>query len=274
MQYGRFAVDYEFRPYNPERMRNERVARAQAALKKHGLGAMILYEYDYHRYVGYYSFHQYARRRLGTFVLLIQDQGLPYVPIDHLNGQWERPRMPWFEGKMVLKTSKVYQLCQGLPDAPEFMPRYFDETCEEIKALLKKHDVLDMPCGIDIASANMLEACKRAGIKIVDGNNCMADAIKVKTQDEIHCLRNAGAITESAHWEVCQALRPGITELEIAGIAANGCYKAGAEELEGPSFVVCTGERSGYGVPNMPTDRIVRPGDLCIIDINGVSFQG
>jgi len=274
MQYGRFAVDYEYRPYDPERMRNERVARAQAALKKHGLGAMILYDYDYHRYVGYYSFHQYARRRLGTFVLLIQGQGLPYVPVDHLNGEWERPRMPWFEGKMVLKTSKAYQLCQGLPDAPEFMPGYFDETCEEIATLLKKHDVFDMPCGIDIASANMIEACGRAGIKIVDGNNCMADAIKVKTEDEISCLRNAGAIAESAHWEVSQALRPGMTELEIAGIAANGCYKAGAEELEGPSFVVCSGERSGYGVPNMPTDRMVRPGDLVVLDINGVSFQG
>ncbi len=274
MQYGRYTVDYEFRPYDPERMRNERVARAQAALKKYGLGAMILYDYDYHRYLGYYSFHQYARRRLGTFVLLIQGEGLPYVPVDHLNGAWERLRMPWFEGKMVLKTSKVYQLCQGLPDAPEFMPRYFDETCDEIKALLKKHEVFDMPCGIDIASANMLEACKRAGINIVDGNTCMVDAIKVKTQDEIHCLRNAGVIGEAAHWDVCQALRPGMTELEIAGVAANACFKHGAEELEGPSFVVCTGERSGYGVPNMPTDRMVRPGDMVVLDINGVSFQG
>jgi hypothetical protein len=75
MQYGRFAVDYEYRPYNPERMRNERVARAQAALKKHGLGAVILFDYDYHRYLGYYSFHQYCRRRLGHFVLLIAEQG-------------------------------------------------------------------------------------------------------------------------------------------------------------------------------------------------------
>ena len=98
--------------------------------------------------------------------------------------------------------------------------------------------------------------------------------MQVKTEDEIHCLRMAGVITESAHWEVCKALRPGMTELQIAGIAANALFKLGAEELEGPSFVVCSGERSGYGVPNMPTDRIVRPGDFVIIDINGVSFQG
>jgi Xaa-Pro aminopeptidase len=275
MQYGRFAVDYEYRPYNPERMRNERVARAQAALKKWGLGAMILYDYDYHRYLGYYSFHQYARRRLGAYVLLIQGQGFPYVAIDHVNGAWETPRLAWFEGKMVLKTSRVYhQLEQGLPDAPDFMPRCFDETAAEIKSLLKKHDVLDMPVGIDISSVNMLDACKRAGITVVDGNNCMADAIRIKTQDEIHCLRMAGVIAEAAHWEVCKALRPGMTELEIAGVAANACYKHGAEELEGPSFVVCTGERSGHGVPNMPTDRMLRPGDMVVLDINGVSFQG
>ena len=38
MQYGKYAVDYEYRPYNPERMRNERVARAQAALKSTAWG--------------------------------------------------------------------------------------------------------------------------------------------------------------------------------------------------------------------------------------------
>ena len=73
MQHGPYAVDYEHRPYNPERMRNERVARAQASLKKHGpwRGDFIRTS-TYHRYLGYYSFHQYARRRLGYFVLLIE----------------------------------------------------------------------------------------------------------------------------------------------------------------------------------------------------------
>ncbi len=40
MQFGQFAVDYEDRGYNPDRMRKERVAKAQASLKKHGLGAV------------------------------------------------------------------------------------------------------------------------------------------------------------------------------------------------------------------------------------------
>ena len=46
MTQGNFAVDYEHRSYNPERMRKERLERAQAALKQYGLGAMIVYNYD------------------------------------------------------------------------------------------------------------------------------------------------------------------------------------------------------------------------------------
>ena len=57
MQHGPYPVDYEDRPYNPDRMRRERVERAQASLRKHGLGAVVLFDYDYHRYLGYYSFH-------------------------------------------------------------------------------------------------------------------------------------------------------------------------------------------------------------------------
>jgi Xaa-Pro aminopeptidase len=274
MQYGPYAVDYEFRPYNPERMRNERVARAQASLKKHGLGAVILFDYDYHRYLGYYSLHQYSRRRLGHFVLLIEREGFPYVPQDHYHGTWDQSRMPWFAGKMVLKTAKAFNIQQGLPEHPDYVPGEMDKIVAEVKGLLQKHGKADMPVGIDISNYHLIKAFERAGVKICDGLVAMIDATQVKTEDEIHCLRMAGVITESAHWEVCKALRPGMTEWQIAGIAANALFKLGAEELEGPSFVVCSGERSGYGVPSMPTDRIVRPGDFVIIDINGVSFQG
>ena len=122
---------------------------------------------------------------------------------------------------------------------------------------------------------HMINACQKAGIKLVDGNHVMAAARMVKTEDEIECLRTAGVIAESAHWEVCKALRPGVTEWEMAGVAAKALYKLGAEEMEGPSFVVCSGERSRDTVsPQCQQIRVVRPGDMFIIDINGVSFQG
>src|SRR4030066_274546 len=194
--------------------------------------------------------------------------------VDYENRPYNPARMPWCKGKMVLETAKAFGIQQGLPDYPDYVPGEMDKIVAEVKSLLKKHGKADMPVGIDISNYHLIKAFERGGIKICDGLAAMIDATQVKTEEEIHCLRMAGVIAESAHWEVCKALRPGMTELQIAGVAANALFKLGAEELEGPSFVVCSGERSGYGVPNMPTDRIVRPGDFVIIDINGVSFQG
>ena len=274
MQWGQYAVDYEQRPYNPERMRVERWAKTQAGLKKWGLGALILFDYDYHRYMGYYTFHQYARRRLGTYVLVVLGEEVPYVNTDKYPNSWEELRMPWFKDKYVLKSARPYQLCNGLPDHPSYMAESFQRNVEDILPILQKHGVADMPVGVDVCSASMVDALRAGGIKLVDGNNCLVDIITDKTQDEIYCLRMAGAITDAAHWEVARALRPGMTELEVAGIGANACYKHGAEELEGPSFVVCSGERGGYGIPNMPSDRRIRPGDFVAVDLNGVSFNG
>lgn len=274
MAFGNYAVDYEQRKYNPERMRKERLERAHASLKKHGLGSMIVYSYDSHRYLGYYSTHQYARRRPGTFLLLIRDAGFPYVPADPHPPEWEEVLLPWFKDRMKLQTSAQLWMFLGHPDEPNYLHGHWERTAKEIKGLLEEHGVADLPCGIDVSNFNMMQACQKAGIKLVDGNHVMTTARLVKTEDEIECLRMAGVIAESAHWEVCKALRPGVTEWQMAGVAANALYKLGAEEMEGPSFVICSGERTGHSVPSMPTDRIIRPGDLFVIDINGVSFQG
>ena len=274
MVFGNYAVDYEQRAYNPERMRKARLERAHDSLKKFGLGAIIVYNYDSHRYLGYYSLHQYARHRPGTYLLLIKDAGYPYTPYDRFSPTWEEALMPWFKDRMKLKTSSQYLLYQGYPHKPEYIVEEWDKTAKEVKDLLEEHGVANLPCGIDMPNLNMINACQRAGIKLVDGNHVMADARMIKNQDELECLRMAGVITESAHWEVCKALRPGVTEWQMAGVAAKALYNLGAEDMEGPSFVVCSGERSGHNVPAMPTDRIIRPGDLFIIDINGISFQG
>jgi len=255
-------------------MRKYRWARLQEAMEKFDLGALILYDYDYHRYAGYYTFHQYARRRLGTYVLVVRGEEIPYVNNDKYNHAWEELRLPWFKDKFVLESARPYQLCNGLPEHPEKMRETFMVNVKDLKPILEKHGVVNAKIGVDVVSPLMYEVLTEHGIQLVDGNNAMVYAITDKNEDEIHCLRMAGAITEAAHWEVARALRPGMTELEVAGVGANACYKHGAEELEGPSFVVCSGERGGYGVPNMPSDRRIRPGDFVNVDLNGVSFNG
>ena len=272
MTFGMFNVDYEQRAYNPERMRKNRLERAHAALKKHGLGSMLVYDYDTWRYLGYYTRHNYARRRPGNFLLLIKDAGFPYGPRDQHYPTDETELMPWYDGKLIL--DKMYRYQAGCAMDPAYAAKMQLESANEILDLLKKHGVQDEPCGIDYAGCEIVDACRKIGIDIVDGNRATAEARMIKNEDEIECHRTAGAITEAAHWELCRALKPGMTEWQMAGVIAKALYDHGAEELEGPSFVICTGARSSHNVPAMPSDRIVRPGDMVIIDINGVSFQG
>jgi len=272
MTFGPYNVDYEQRIYNPERMRKYRLDRAHAALYKYGLGAMICFDFDDWRYLGYYTWHNYMRRRPQRFLLLIRDQGYPYAPAsDKATGEYQL--MPWLRDKMILQYQTSGQF--GLSFDKEWQDKQWAAQADEIKGLLQQHHVDNLPVGIDAHFViGVVDACRQAGINIVDGNPAMAEARMIKNEDEIECCRVAGAITESAHWEVCKALRPGITEWQVGGVAAKAVYDLGAEEIEGHSFILDSGPRFGhYGVAT-GTDRIVRPGDLFVIDINGVGFQG
>lgn len=139
MTFGPYNVDYEQRTYNPERMRSERLERAHMALHKHGLGAVILYDYDNFRYLGYYSRHNYGRRRPGTLMLLIRDNGYPYAEADASAPTGEEELMPWYKDRMVLKTSKHSLGNRGLNKA--FMDDYWEKVAKEIKGLLDDHGV-------------------------------------------------------------------------------------------------------------------------------------
>ncbi|MFH0897759.1 MAG: hypothetical protein V1850_06925, partial [Candidatus Bathyarchaeota archaeon] len=118
MTFGKFNVDYEQRIYDPERMRKYRLDRAHEALKKNGLGALIVYDYDMFRYLGFCSRHNYARRRPGTFLLLIRDAGYPYGAVDTYEPNSETELMPWFEGRFKLKYQTRIQM--GLSQEDEF----------------------------------------------------------------------------------------------------------------------------------------------------------
>ncbi|MFC1897913.1 M24 family metallopeptidase, partial [Chloroflexota bacterium] len=246
MTFGRYNVDYEQRIYNPVRMREYRLNRAHAALKKFGLGAMLCFDFDDFRYLGYYTWHNYMRRRPARFCLLIRDQGYPYAPA-HSPETGEYQLMPWLRDKMVLPQVRM-QAGRNIDD--KYNAEEIAKEADVIKGLLQQHKVDNLPVGIDMHfGIEIVDACRKIGINIVDGNSAMADARQIKNEDEIECCRTAGAITESAHWEVCKALKPGVTEWEIGGVAAKAVYDLGAEEIEGHSFILCSGPRFGhYGV--------------------------
>jgi Xaa-Pro aminopeptidase len=266
MTFGKFNVDYEQRIFNPERMRQYRLNRAQAMLKKHKLGSMIIFDLDTMRYLSYCRHAGWDKHRLGVeTLLLVKDAGYPYCPA---GGNLEKT-IPWYKDKNKLKYQYPFQVRATI--FSEFNAGQWALQAEEVKGLLKEHGVLGEPCGVDVTCMHMVDAFRKAGIELVSGTEAIMEARMIKNEDEVECIRTAGSIADAAYWEVANALRPGMTEMQVAGIAAKACYDQGAEELEGPAFVLRSGPRSTQGTAS---DRVIRPGEMVVVDINGVSFMG
>ena len=105
----------------------------------------------------------------------------------------------------------------------------------------------------------------------MDAKRAMFEARMIKNQDEIECCRIACAIAEAAFDAIKQAIRPGVKECELVGIGMNRLYALGADETQ--EFVCSSGPRTNPLHVDY-TDRMVRPGDHVIVDINGNSWQG
>ncbi|MBN6054201.1 aminopeptidase P family protein [Nonomuraea sp. RK-328] len=93
----------------------------------------------------------------------------------------------------------------------------------------------------------------------------------VKDEDELELLRTACAITDQAFADVCGAIRPGMTEREVARVLEARMAELGAAR---PSFetIVAAGE-NGSVPHHAPTTRPLMAGDLVTIDF-GAMYEG
>lgn len=88
----------------------------------------------------------------------------------------------------------------------------------------------------------------------------------VKSENEIACLKAAFAITKQAFDDVLGRIQPGLTELQIAGLAQNAIYAAGAE-YEGLPQYVLSGESSSHAI-GRPGYRTIQRGDSVQLNLS------
>ena len=105
------------------------------------------------------------------------------------------------------------------------------------------------------------------GAEIVDGYPTLLEAKMIKTDDEIACLKIATAITEAGYQAALDFLKPGVRECEVLAAAWQKMTALGSEWTQ-CSNIVASGP---YTAPyrRLTSDRIIRRGDLVIMDIGG-----
>jgi len=141
---------------------------------------------------------------------------------------------------------------------------------QEIRSIMTEDGVGDMPLGVDVAETSIFLELMQAGIEVRDGQQVMADAREIKSPDELMLLTQACAMVDGVYQDIFEALKPGVRESDIVGLAHARLFEMGSEFVEAINSIA--GERCSPH-PHVFSDRLIRPGDQAYFDIIHV-FNG
>jgi Xaa-Pro aminopeptidase len=102
--------------------------------------------------------------------------------------------------------------------------------------------------------------------ELVRADDILVELRSVKSDAELACLREAFRISELAIDAVLQELRPGLTELEVVGIAVRAMYENGAEAEGMPQYVL-SGPNSRHAI-SRATHRTLQPGEMVQLNLS------
>ena len=200
---------------NWEELRKKRVDRAHQFIAKYGIGSAIVYNHDRKRYLSSVWNHAYGKHLPYNFVLLIRDAGFPYVPVrEQVDARRVREDCPWLEGRLLTE----HELFQPRPyryQEPEAAKKQWATAVKQVKVLLKKHGVADMPISMDYCNPYLYHALEKQGLKIVDGNGWIDECGMVKFDEEILLMKMAAAIHERGYGALVKDFRVGMRENEV-----------------------------------------------------------
>ena len=253
--YGSMAVDWEER-VNFDRLRTERLGRIKNLLKTSDLGALLTFDMNNIRYLTATIIGTWAMDKLVRFALLPQDDE-PILWDFGSAAKHHQLFCPWLGER---SRAGISTLRGATP--PE--AGLAEDVAKKIRVELEARGLLNEPVGVDVVEPEVLFALQRAGINVVDGQQLMLEARRIKTQDEITLLNTACAMVDAAYDELYMMLRSGVRESDGVALVNKVLYELGSEHVEGVNAI--SGERTNPHPHNF-SDRLLRPGDPVYFDI-------
>ena len=243
-----------------------RVASLQQWMKKESVDACFVYGDEYRRENLRYVANFWPLFERGAAV--IPREGEPIILAAPEGEMLCREMCPWSDIRLVPDFT-----CVTVPDEIEYpfanytdFKKVFGELSEE--AALKKVGV----SGIDAMSTYLYQSIQNGigDAEIIDASGVLYSLRLKKSDYEVECLRKAASITDKAYSAMLKAARPGVTELELAGIATGEAMKHGAECV--PFCIISSGERVNT-IIGRATEKTVEDGDMVMAAL-AVQYEG
>lgn len=242
-------VDWEQR-VDWDRLRTARIESAVAAMRAHGLDALIVQRVENLRFL--------TSMRPFTSLLYYPRYGAVIFASGHV---------------CLLTESGDYALAQrGMPWIKDLRhwPYDTDQVVANLGALFADQGLRAGRVGYDdVTAPAVLFALARAhpDLDLVDANHTMGLARLIKDPEEIAVIRGAAQVAEIGMAAARAAIAEGVRESSIAAEMARAMLAAGADALVTHPQVTTDALR------RMATDKRLRHGDTVLIDIN-ICYNG
>jgi Xaa-Pro aminopeptidase len=233
------------------RLKRDRLAHIQTQMVKHNIGGMYLGVSEYKRYL--LNLDVPSSKVFipveGEALSIVRKRDLAFVQDGHSNVQlrtsgdddWER-------------------------DDPNVTP-----GVRPIIDLMRQHGVAGERLAVDSLPPSLILGLSAQGVEIAEAEPLIEYAWTVKTEDEVALYRHIGDHYTSTMTAFRDAIRPGVTEKELASTVVSAWYAAGGEDVA--QLNVCSGENMNPW-RRWPTDRKVVEGELVGIDFHGRGLIG
>jgi len=145
---------------------------------------------------------------------------------------------------------------------------------ENFKKAFVKMDIFDGNVGIDLFTLYILKELQQIlpKVKWVDGDRCVKEAMTIKNDEDLKCLKISTQCVDIAMAHALEKMEVGKRECEVLGEALYTLYALGTSIPQG-QLIVASGEENLFPLTRFTTDKIIRYGDLVLIDIGGY-FNG
>ena len=236
-----------------------RIRRLQTEMEKAELDVVLVHsnEADFAN-VRYLSDYWPIFEQAGV---LVPRQGEPTLLIGPESETFARDR------SRIERIRKVLHYRESAePDYPDIPISSFTEVFKEVnddRAIGRLGIV-----GYSIVPVPLYEEVKKAlpHTEIVRADELLFNMRVIKSVNEVNLLKEASRISELAIEQVLNSLKPGMSELQVVGIAQKAIYDNGAE-YEGMPQYVLSGKNTTHAI-SRPSYRIIQKNELVQLNIS------
>jgi len=248
---------------NPARLRQSRLARVRAELKKRDYGACVLIDPVNSRYAtGTRNMQIFTARNPARYL---------FIPV---------------EGPVVLfEFEGCHHLAQGIETIDQIRPvitvsyvasgPHVNEKAKqwaaEIADLMRQYGGGNRRIGLERVHPAAAAALEAQGFEIVDAQEPVERARAIKSADELACIRWSLQVVEAGVDQMREALRPGMTEIELWSILHQAVIQNDGDYIE--TRLLSSGPRTNPWFQEA-SEREIEASDLVALDTDVVGPFG